>query len=84
MKKLFEVYLTSEYVENEEWLKLFYKISKINGLFRPWNLWITIEKNYIRYFIETDRILPTILGELGSFLFKKSEIKLKEKFLKLL
>mgnify|MGYP002570798535 CR=1 FL=1 len=80
MKKLFEVYLTSEYVENEEWLKLFYKISKINGLFRPWNLWITIEKNYIRYFIETDRILPTILGELGSFLFKKSEIKLKEKF----
>lgn len=79
MKKIFEVYLTSEYVENEEWLKLFFRISKINGLYRPWNLWITIEKNCIRYFIETKRTLPTILGELGSFLFKKLDIKLKEK-----
>ena len=79
MKKIFEVYLTSEYVESEEWLKLFFRISKINGLYRPWNLWITIEKNCIRYFIETKRTLPTILGELGSFLLKKTDIKLKEK-----
>lgn len=79
MKKIFEVYLTSEYVESEEWLKLFFRISKINGLYRPWNLWITIEKNCIRYFIETKRTLPTILGELGRFLFKKSDVKLKEK-----
>lgn len=80
MKKLFEIYLTSEYVKSKEWLELFYKISRINGLYRPWNLWITIEKNCIRYFIETKRILPTIIGELGDFLFKKSEIKLKEKY----
>ncbi len=79
MKNLFEVYLTSEYVEKEEWLKLFVRIGKINGRFRKWRLWISIENNYIRYFIEMKRLLPPVLGELGSFLFKKSDLKLKEK-----
>ena len=64
---LFEIYLTSQFVEGEEWLKLIYKISKINGILRQWNLWIQIENNYIRYFIETKRMLPSILGELGDF-----------------
>ena len=43
MKNLFEVYLTSEYVEKEEWLKLFIRLGKINGRFRRWRLWISIE-----------------------------------------
>lgn len=76
---LFEIYLTSEQVSGEEWLSLFNKISSINGIFGSWKLWINIENNYIRYFVETRRILPTIIGEEGSFLFKKTEIKLKEK-----
>ncbi len=78
-KNIFEIYLTLPYVESKEWLKLVYKISKINGLFRPWNLWIHIENNYIRYFIETNRMLPPILGELGEFLLKRTDIQLKEK-----
>ncbi len=76
---IFEIYLTSPYIKEEEWLKLIYKISKINGLFKQWNLWIHIENNYIRYFIETNRMLPPILGELGEFLIKKSDIQLKQK-----
>ena len=32
MKNLFEVYLTSEYVEKEEWLKLFIRLGKINKI----------------------------------------------------
>lgn len=76
---LFEIYLTSQLVESEEWLKLIYKISKINGILIHWNLWIQIENNYIRYFIETKRMLPSILGELGDFLLKKTNIELKEK-----
>lgn len=79
MKNLFEVYLTSENVEKEDWLKLFIRIGKINGRLRKWRLWISIENNYIRYFIEMKRSLPPVLGELGSFLFKKSDMKLKEK-----
>lgn len=78
-RNLFEIYLTSEYVKKEEWLNLFYKISKINGILNSWNLWIHIENNYVRYFIETKRMIPPVLGELGSFLFKKSDINLKEK-----
>ncbi len=78
-KNLFEIYLTSECVPEDEWLKLFYKISKINGLLRPWKLFIHIENNYIRYFIETKRMLPPVLGELGSFLFKRSDMSLREK-----
>ncbi len=79
-KNIFEIYLTSQYVLPEEWLNLFLRMSKINRLFKPWNLWIHIENNYIRYFIETTRMLPPVLGELGGFLFKKSDITLKEKF----
>lgn len=79
MKKIFEIYLTAPDIKDEEWLKLIYKISKINGLFKQWNLWIHIENNYIRYFIETNKTLPPILGELGEFLIKKSDIVLKQK-----
>ena len=63
-KNTFEIYLTSDYVTGEEWLKLFLKISKINGRIGYWNFWIHIENNYIRYFVETKRMLPPILGDL--------------------
>ena len=76
---IFEIYLTMPNIESKEWLNLIYKVSKINGMFKTWKLWIHIENNYIRYFIETKRMLPPILGELGGFLLKKSDEKLKEK-----
>lgn len=77
-ENIFEIFLTSSYVKSEEWLNLIYKMSKINGMLKKWNLWIHIENNYIRYFIETTRILPPILGDLGEFLIKKTDIKLRE------
>lgn len=77
-KNIFEIYLTSPYIKDEEWLKLILKISNINGIFRFWNFWIYIENNYIRYFVEIKRTLPPILGNLGNFLFKKSDIVLKQ------
>ncbi len=80
-KNVFEIYLTSPYVRGEEWLRFIYKISKINGIFRPWNLWICFEKSYIKYYIETDRILPPILSEVGQFLIKKTEILLRSRTL---
>lgn len=78
-KNVFEIYLTSQFVESKEWLKLIYKISKINGILKPWKLWVKIENNYIRYFIETKRMLPPIIGDLGSFLLKNIDYDLKEK-----
>jgi hypothetical protein len=79
-KKVFEIYPTSSYIDGKEWLKLILKVSKINGIFKPWNLWVHIENNYIRYFIETKRTLPPILGELGDFLIKKTDMVLREKW----
>ena len=78
-KNIFEIYLTNPHIEGEEWLKLIQKVTKINGLFKHWNLWVNMEKNYVRYFIETNRMLPPILGDLGKFLIKKADIKLREK-----
>ena len=78
-KRMFEIYLTAPTIDSKEWLKLFYKISKINGLGKKWNLWISIENNYIRYFIETKRTLPPVIGEIGSFLIKEVNINFKEK-----
>ena len=77
--KLFEIYPTTSFVKSEEWLKLILKISQLNGLFKPWNLWIHIENNYIRYFIETKILLPPVIGELGDFLIKKIDMQLREK-----
>ena len=78
-KNVFEIYPTSSYIEGEKWLKLILKISKINGRFKAWNLWIYIENNCIRYFIETKRMLPPIIGESGDFLIKKSDVILNKK-----
>ena len=78
-KRMFEIYLTAPTIDSKEWLKLFYKISKINGLGKKWNFWISIENNYIRYFIETKRTLPPVIGEIGSFLIKEVNINFKEK-----
>ena len=75
--KLFEIYPTTSFIKSEEWLKLILKISQLNGLFKPWNLWIHIENNYIRYFIETKILLPPVIGELGDFLIKKIDMQLE-------
>ncbi len=78
-KNIFEIYPTTPYIEGEEWLKLILKVSQINGLFKHWNLWIHIESNYIRYFIETKRLIPPILGDLGDFLIRKTNMDFKKK-----
>ncbi len=77
---IFEIYPTIPYIEGEEWLKLILKVSRINGIFRHWNLWVHIENNYVRYFIETKRMLPPILADLGDFLIRKSDINLRKKW----
>lgn len=78
-KQVFEIFLTTNYVDGKEWLKFLLRITQINGLFRKWNLWVSIENNYIRYFIEISRMLPPVLGELGCFLIKRSDVVLNEK-----
>lgn len=72
-KNLFEIFLTQEYVNEKSWLNFILAISRLNGIFRKWTIWIKIENNYVRYFIETKREIPSIVNELGEFLVKKVE-----------
>lgn len=69
--KIYEVFLTTNYVTEENWLKFLLYISKLNGRFRKWKIYIKSDKNSIRYFIKTKNDIPTTLSDLGDFLLKK-------------
>lgn len=73
MKKIFEIFLTTDFVTEESWLKFILYISKLNGLFRPWKIFIKFEKNNVRYFIKTRNDIPTTLTDLNDFLLQKIE-----------
>lgn len=83
--RVYEVFFTTDYVEKETWLKFILYISKLNGKFKSWNIYIKFEKNKIRYFLKTRKEIPTTVGDLGDFLIKKledNEEKFKKNFFK--
>lgn len=80
-KILSEIILTSDNVNAKSWLDLLNAISKLNGLFRTWNLYAKIELNEVHFFCETSRILPPIINSLGEFMIKKLEEEQKEDFI---
>lgn len=83
--KIYEVFLTTDYVTEENWLKFLLYISKLNGRFRKWKIYIKSDKNSIRYFIKTKNDIPTTLSDLGDFLLKKIDgFEEYRKFFKLL
>ena len=45
MKYLTEVFLTQENVEENVWSKFLYAVSKLNGIFRKWKMYVYIENN---------------------------------------
>lgn len=83
--KVYEVFFTTDYVEEETWLKFILYVSKLNGRFRRWSIHIKFEKNKIRFFIKVRKDIPTTIGELGDFLIKRIEnndVKFVRKVLK--
>lgn len=80
MKKesLYEIYLTCSHVTPDTWLSFLNSISKLNGLFRKWNIYITIDKNEVRYFLKTQRSIPPIISSLSEFLIKKTDLKIED------
>ncbi|MBR3613678.1 MAG: ATP-binding protein [Clostridia bacterium] len=72
-KKYYEVFLTTDNVSEESWGKFLLYISKLNGLFKTWKIYIKFEKNNVRYFIKTKNEIPTTLSDLNDFLIKKTE-----------
>lgn len=67
----YEIMITTDFADENEWLKLFLEISKLNGLFRKWRLYLKIDRGVIRYYIVTKRSMPTVLNSTGCFLLKK-------------
>ena len=52
-EKIFEVFLTNDFVNEETWLKFILYISRLNGIFIAWKIYVKFEKNNVRYFIKT-------------------------------
>lgn len=71
--KMFEIFFTTDYVTEESWLNFILYVSKLNGLFIPWKIYVKFEKNNIRYFIKTKNDMPTTLTNLNDFLLQKIE-----------
>ncbi len=69
----FEVFFTTDKVTEESWLQFILYISKLNGLFKLWKIYIKFEKNNVRYFVKTKSKLPTTLSNLNDFLLKSIE-----------
>ena len=83
MKKIVsEIFLTTNYVSEEKWLKFILAIGKLNGYFKEFKIIVEIDKNNIRYFLETRKVLPTIISDFSDFLIKKSEKIIKQKICK--
>ncbi len=71
MKKyISEIFFTTDNADENEWQKLILEISKLNGLFRSWKIYIQVERNIIRYYLVTRKKIPTILSCSGNFLIK--------------
>ena len=72
-KKIFEIFLTTDFVSEDSLLKFLLYISKLNGLFKTWKIYIKFEKNNVRYFIKTRNDMPTTLTDLNDFLLQRIE-----------
>jgi hypothetical protein len=72
-EKFFEIFFTTDNVTEDTWLKFLLYISKLNGRFRKWKIFIRFEKNNVKYFIKTKKDIPTTLSDLGDFLIKKTD-----------
>ena len=51
-KHVSEILLTTNYVTKNSWLDFIFAISKLNGLFKKFNIYVYVNLNNVRYFIE--------------------------------
>lgn len=71
MKYFFEIYLTKPFITKEEWEDFIRIISKYQGYFQKWKLYIKIKNNEIHYYVRTKVKLPATLNGLSHFLLKE-------------
>lgn len=69
-----EIYLTSKFVSRESWHSMLLKLSSYLGSFSRFQIFVVCDMNKIHYYVRTEEVLPTVLGELSDFLFKVSDV----------
>ena len=69
-----EIYLTSKFVSRESWHSMFLKLSSYLGSFSRFQIFVVCDMNKIHYYVRTEEVLPTVLGELSDFMFKTSDV----------
>ena len=74
MKFCFEIFFSKKFVTTEEWQEFIQAISFYNGTFRRWKLWVMLEQNQLRYFVETHCSLPVTIHFLNSFVLKRTSM----------
>lgn len=70
-----EIFLTKKNVTKDEWEEFIQLISKYNGNFKNWQLYIKFIKNEIHYYVKSECLLPSSINNLASFILKKSDFK---------
>ena len=78
-KFISEIFLTQKFVTEESWLQFIFEISRLNGIFRKWDIYVLVDLNTVRYFIRTSRKIPPVISNLNDFLLKIIEPKQKIK-----
>ncbi len=69
-----EIYLTSKFVSKESWHVMFLKLAKYLGSFSKFEIFVVCEMNKLHYYVETDVVLPTMLGDISDFMFGASSV----------
>lgn len=72
---VYEIYLTSNFVSKESWHTMFLKLANYLGTFSRFTMYVTCDVNKIHYFVVTDSVLPTVLGEQSDFMFRKVDVQ---------
>jgi len=78
-KYLSEIFLGSSYITKESWDKFLLTVATYIGYFDNYELVINIYMNECRYFILSNKELPSTLGDSKDFFMKKSDFNIKLK-----
>lgn len=70
MKYYYELFLTKDKIELDDWDNLFNEISRLNGILRSWKLYLNVEENMIRFYISSRVKIPSILSCSSSFVLR--------------
>ena len=81
MKNYYELFLTKDEIELNDWDSLFSEISRLNGFLKKWKFYLIIENNMLRFFIESRVKLPSILSISSNFVVRDIDsIDIKKSF----